>query len=267
MQKLKSEHMTQPLHLRIDDRGVCWLTLNRPQCANALNAELVQQLSAALDRVRKDTSIRLLVLSGQGEVFCSGADLKNMQQLAVAEMSINQADAFELASLLEELASLSVPTLARVNGPAYGGAVGLIAACDIAIANNASNFAFSEVRLGLVPAVIAPYVIAAIGLRHARRWVLTGQRFDAEQAEMMGLLHQSVSAERLDEAVEQQVELLLKGGPQAQRQAKQLFNEWQKASPMAKQDTAELLAGIRASQEGREGLAAFIEKRQPGWVK
>jgi len=190
-----------------------------------------------------------------------------MQQLAAADMTVNQSDAFELALLLEDLASLPVPTLARVNGPAYGGAIGLIAACDIAIACNTANFAFSEVRLGLVPAVIAPYVIAAIGLRQARRWVLTGQRFDAEQAQAMGLLHQLVTADALDEAVEQQIQSLLKGGPQAQRQAKQLFNEWLKASPMAKQDTAELLADIRASSEGREGIDAFLMKRKPGWVK
>jgi len=259
--------MTQPLHIRTDDRGVCWLTLNRPHRANALNGELVQQLSAALAGIRADSSIRLLVLSGQGEVFCSGADLQSMQQLAAADMTVNQSDAFELALLLEGLASLPVPTLARVNGPAYGGAIGLIAACDIAIASNTANFAFSEVRLGLVPAVIAPYVIAAIGLRQARRWVLTGQRFDAKQAQTMGLLHQLVTADALDEAVEQQIQLLLQGGPQAQRQAKQLFNEWLKASPMAKQDTAELLADIRASSEGREGIDAFLTKRKPGWVK
>jgi len=265
MQKSISEHMTQPLHRFIDDRGVCWLTLNRPHCANALNGELVQQLSAALAQIRSDASIRVLVLSSQGEVFCSGADLQSMQQMAAADMAVNQSDAFELALLLEDLASLPVPTLARINGPAYGGAIGLIAACDIAIASKTANFAFSEVRLGLVPAVIAPYVIAAMGLRQARRWFLTGQRFDAEQAQTMGLLHQRVSGDGLDDVVGQQVELLLKGAPQAQKQAKQLLNEWLKTSPMAKQDTAELLADIRASQEGREGVDAFLTKRKPGW--
>jgi len=261
------QQMTQPLHIRTDDRGVCWLTLNRPHCANALNGELVQQLSAALAGIRADSSIRVLVLSGQGEVFCSGADLKSMQQMAAADIAVNQSDAFELALLLEDLASLPVPTLARINGPAYGGAIGLIAACDIAIASHTASFAFSEVRLGLVPAVIAPFVLAAMGLRQARRWILTCQRFGAEQAQSMGLLHQLVSADALDETVEQQIQYLLKGGPQAQRQAKQLLNEWLKNSPMAKQDTAELLADIRASSEGREGLAAFAEKRSPRWVK
>lgn len=262
-----SQQMTQPLHIRTDERGVCWLTLNRPHCANALDSDLVQQLSIALAQVRSDSAVRLLVVSGQGEVFCSGADLQSMQQLAVADMSVNQSDAFELALLLEDLASLPVPTLARVNGPAYGGGIGLIAACDIAIASSSANFVFSEVRLGLVPAVIAPYVIAAIGLRQARRWFLTGDSFDGEQAFSMGLLHQLVSGDGLDDAVEQQIKLLLKGGPQAQRQAKQLLNEWLKASPMAKEDTAELLADIRASEEGREGLAAFLEKRSPGWLR
>lgn len=263
---MMSQQMTQPLHIRTDDRGVCWLTLNRPHCANALNSDLVQQLSTALAQIRSDSTVRLLVLSGQGEVFCSGADLQNMQGMAAADMAVNQNDAFELALLLEDLASLPVPTLARINGPAYGGAIGLIAACDIAIASSSANFAFSEVRLGLVPAVIAPYVIAAIGLRQARRWFLTGQRFDGEQALSMGLLHQLVLGNELDDDVEQQIKLLLKGGPQAQRQVKRLLSEWLKSSPMAKQDTAELLADIRASQEGREGLAAFIEKRPPRWL-
>lgn len=265
MKKLLSEQMQQPLHRVVDERGVCWLTLNRPHCANALNGELVQQLSAVLAQIRNDASIRVLVLSGQGKVFCSGADLQNMQQMAAADMAINQGDAFELALLLEDLASLPVPTLARINGPAYGGAIGLIAACDIAIAINTANFAFSEVRLGLVPAVIAPYVIAAIGLRQARRWFLTAQRFDTEQAQSMGLLHQRVSGDELDNAVEQQLELLMMGGPQAQKRAKQLLNEWLKTSPMAKEDTAELLADMRVSQEGREGVDAFLTKRKAGW--
>lgn len=267
MQKPLSEQMQQPLHRFIDERGVCWLTLNRPHCANALNGELVQQLSAALAQIRSDASIRMLVLSGQGEVFCSGADLQHMQQMAAADMAINQSDAFELALLLEDLASLPVPTLARINGPAYGGAIGLIAACDIAIASNTAKFAFSEMRLGLVPAVIAPYVIAAVGLRQARRWFLTAQPFDAKQAESMGLLHQRVSGDGLDDAVAQQLELLLKGGPQAQKQVKRLLNEWLKTSPMVKEDTAELLADIRASQEGREGVDAFLTKRKARWQR
>ncbi|MEH6358710.1 MAG: enoyl-CoA hydratase-related protein [Pseudomonadales bacterium] len=266
MQKPINEHMKQPLHICIDDRGVCWLTLNRPHCANALDSDLVQQLSAALARIRCDSSMRLLILSGQGEVFCSGADLQSMQQLAAADMGVNQSDAFELALLLEDLASLPVPTLARINGAAFGGGIGLIAACDIAIASNAASFAFSEVRLGLVPAVIAPYAIAAIGLRQARRWFLSGERFDGEQALAMGLLHQLVSNDELDDAVEQQIKLLLKGGPQSQGQAKQLLNEWLKSSPVAKEDTAELLADIRASGEGREGIDAFLAKRKPGWL-
>jgi len=262
-----NEHMKEPLHITTDSRGVCQLILNRPRRANALDADLIQQLSSALAQVRDDPAIRVLILSGQGEQFSSGADLQWMQQMAAADFSVNQNDAFELALLLEDLALLPKPTLARVNGPAYGGAVGLIAACDIAIASSSACFTFSEVRLGLVPAVIAPYVIAAIGQRQARRWFLTAKTLDAALAQQLGLVHQLVSSEEMENTVEQEIQSLLKGGPQAQQQVKQLLNEWLKSSPLAKEETAELLAEIRASVEGREGLSAFMEKRQPRWLK
>ena len=152
--------MKEPLHITTDARGVCRLTLNRPQCANALDGDLIHQLLSVFVQLRTDPALRLLILSGQGDFFSSGADLQWMQQMAAADERTNHTDALELALLLEELASLPVPTLARVNGPAYGGAIGLIAACDIAIASSSARFTFSEVRLGLVPAVIAPYVMS-----------------------------------------------------------------------------------------------------------
>ena len=176
------EHLKQPLHISTDARGVCTLTLNRPQRGNALDGELVAQLLNALAQLRADASIRVVILAAEGDLFCSGVDLQWMQQMALADFNSNQADALVLARLLQQFALLPVPTLAHVNGPAYGGAIGLIAACDIAIACSSASFTFSEVRLGLVPAVITPYVIAAIGLRQTRRWFLTGKSVDAPVA-------------------------------------------------------------------------------------
>lgn len=259
--------MKEPLHMTIDARGVCRLTLNRPQCANALDGELVHQLLSAVIQLRSEPALRLVILSGQGELFSSGVDLHWMQKMAMADEKTNHTDALELALLLEELASLPVPTLARVNGPAYGGAIGLIAACDIAVASRSAHFTFSEVRLGLVPAVIAPYVIATIGQSQVRRWFLTGQTFDAAQAQQLGLVHQLVSTDDLDDAVEQEVQCLLTGGPQAQAKIKLLMNEWLNLSPLASEDTAELLANIRASEEALNGIAAFLGKCKPGWIK
>jgi len=264
---MMSQQMTQPLHITTDAHGVCRLTLNRPQYANALDGDLIHQLLSVIVQLRSDPALRLLILSGRGDFFSSGADLHWMQQMAAADEKTNHTDALELALLLEELASLPVPTLARVNGPAYGGAIGLIAACDIAIASSSASFTCSEVRLGLIPAVIAPYVIAAIGQRQARRWFLTGKTFEATLAQQMGLVHQLVLPDELDEAVEHETQTLLKGGPQAQAQVKQLTNEWLSMSPLSSEDTARLLAEVRASGEGREGLAAFIEKRKPEWLK
>lgn len=259
--------MKEPLDIAIDPRGVCQLTLNRPGRANSLDGELVQQLSAALAQVRSDSEIRLLVLTGQGGVFCSGADLQWMQKMADSDVATNEKDAFELALVLDELAQLPVPTIARINGSAFGGAIGLICACDIAIANDGADFTFSEVRLGLMPAVIAPYVIAAIGLRQTRRWFLSGETMGSKEAEQFGLVHRLVPANGLDDGVEQYIQLLLKGGPKAQKHLKDMMHQWFRQSPYSKEDTAELLAEIRTSDEGREGLKAFLEKRKPRWSR
>ncbi|MEZ5524949.1 MAG: enoyl-CoA hydratase-related protein [Pseudomonadales bacterium] len=257
--------MKEPLDINIDPRGVCQLTLNRPQRGNALDGSLVQQLSAALAHIRSDPVIRVVILTGQGASFCSGADLQWMQRMAEADFATNESDAFELALLLEDFAQLPLPTVARVNGPAYGGANGLISACDVAIACDSAVFTFSEVRLGLVPVVIAPYVVTAMGLRQARRWLLSAEAMDSAEAVRLGLVHQVVADSNLDEAVEKQVQLLLKGGPNAQAKLKAILNEWQKAAPFEKEDLAGLLAEIRTSCEGQEGLKAFLEKRKPRW--
>lgn len=259
--------MKEPLDIAIDPRGVCQLTLNRPGHGNSLDGELVQKLSAAFAQVCSDSEIRLVVLTGQGAVFCSGADLQWMQQMADADAATNKKDAFELALMLDELAKLPVPTIARVNGSAFGGAIGLICACDIAIASNEANFTFSEVRLGLMPAVIAPYVIAAMGLRQTRRWFLSGETMSSKQARQLGLVHQLVAADGLDDGIEQQIQLLLMGGPKSQKHLKGMMHEWFRQSSYSKEGAAELLAEIRASDEGREGLNAFLEKREPRWSR
>lgn len=267
MTSAMSDQQTALLQWRCDARGIYWLTLNRPQRANALNGELVSQLAAVISRIKQDQHARLMVLTGQGDVFCGGADLTEMQRMADASPSYSRQDALSLALMLESLASLPVPTLARVNGSAYGGAIGLIAACDIAIACDSSRFAFSEVTLGLLPAVITPYVVAAIGLRQTQRWFLSGEGFSAQQAFAMGLVHRLLPAENLDEGINQQLTCLLNGGPQAQRALKRWLAQWRDGEPASAERCAEQLADIRSTEEAHEGLSAFFEKRQPQWVK
>lgn len=257
--------------LAIDRRGaVLHLTLDRPQRHNAFNAELIAALTQALEQAADDGSLRALVLAGSGPSFSAGADVDWMAEQARASDTQNQADARALARLMRSLDSLPLPTIAAIHGAAYGGGVGLAACCDIAIASDDARFALSEVRLGLLPAVISPYVVAAIGPRQARRWFATGQPFDAAQALHMGLVHQVVPAAGLDEAVQAQLRLLLQAAPRASGLTKQLVADVQRnAGNPAAQDhhNAALIAALRAAAEGREGLAAFLEKRQPNWVQ
>ncbi len=253
------------LKMHIDTRGVCTLTLNRRKRANALNGELVGRLVMALDQVRADPDVRLLILSGAGDVFCSGMDLHWVRKMAEADFYLNYDDAEQLARVLDRLAGLDVPTLARVNGPAFGAGIGLIAACDIALAASTARFSFREVRLGLVPAVIAPYIITAVGKRQAQRWILTGMDFDARAAKRAGLVHKRVPPKRLDHAVQREAEKLLLGGPAALLEAKALFACCVAPQSISPQKLAARLAEIRTSPEGREGVHAFIEKRKPDW--
>ena len=247
-----------------------WVTLNRPQVHNAFDDALIAALTDAFEQAAGDPAVRNVVLTGSGSCFSAGADLNWMRDMATASEEDNRNDSLRLARLMRTLQFLAKPTIARVNGAAYGGGVGLVACCDIAIGVDSAKFALSEVKLGLVPAVISPYVIAAIGLREARRLFITGEVFDAATASRIGLLHASVSASDLDEAIERQLYLLAKAGPNAQREAKQLAlrvggNDEAQAERLDASN-AELIARLRISEEGQHGLAAFLDKRAPRWV-
>lgn len=245
------------------------ITLNRPAVHNAFDDALIASLTATLAQVDADESVRAVVLTGESASFSAGADLNWMRGMASASEAENRADSERLAALMHRLQFLSKPTIARVNGAAYGGGVGLIACCDIAIGVFGTKFSLSEVKLGLVPAVISPYVAAAIGPRHARRLFVTGEVFDASHAQRIGLLHEVVPADELDNAVSNAVALLWPGGPVAQREAKilALAMAGQTADEAHRVDiqNAALIARLRVSAEGQEGLQAFLEKRGPTW--
>jgi methylglutaconyl-CoA hydratase len=250
-----------------DPRGIARVTLNRPERHNALDARSISELHRRLERLGADPAVRIVVLQGAGASFCAGADLDYMKSLAEADEHRNFAEALALAQLLETLATLPKPTVAKVNGNAFGGGVGLIACCDVAVGAESTRFALTEVRLGLVPATISPYVVAAIGERASRRLFLTGERLDASQARACGLLHECVRAEELDAAVERVCDDLLRGGPQAQREAKELLREVARGGEGEdlQRSTSARLARLRVSHEAQEGMSAFLEKRAPKW--
>jgi methylglutaconyl-CoA hydratase len=252
-------------HILTDIRedGVATVTLNRADVHNAFNDAVIADLTDALCRLGDDDKVRAVVLRAEGKSFSAGADLGWMQRMAGYRHAENLADAGALAELMRVLNFLPKPTVARVQGAAFGGGVGLVACCDIAIASDAAAFSLSEVRLGLIPAVISPYVVAAIGERAARRYFLTAERFDAAEALRIGLVHQVVPAGELDAAVDAILTRLSEGGPAAQRAAKVAHRP---VDAGLIHDTAERIATIRASSEGREGLAGFLEKRKPAWM-
>jgi methylglutaconyl-CoA hydratase len=248
-------------------RGVLWITLNRPDVHNAFDDRLIDALTAELARAGNDASVRAVVLTGAGKSFSAGADLTWMRRTAAYTEAENLADAKALAKLMSTLNELPKPTVARVNGAALGGGTGLVACCDIAIACETAVFGTTEVRLGLIPAVIGPYVLAAIGPRQARRLMLTGERVVAVEARRIGLVHEVVRAAELDAAVERVLDDLLKGGPEALAAAKRLIRELAGRpvdAPLIDQ-TAQRIAVLRAAPEAREGVGAFLEKRSPHW--
>ena len=251
--------------------GVARVSLNRPAVHNAFDDGLIAELTATLEALDRDPSVRAVVLSGNGNTFSAGADLNWMRGMAAASEADNREDSLRLAKLMRTLNFLGKPTLARVNGSAYGGGVGLVACCDIAIGVDGAKFSLSEVKLGLVPAVISPYVIAAIGARQARRLFLGAEVFDAREAERIGLLQQCVAPAQLDEAVDRSLHWLGKGGPQAQKEAKRLALRVAGMTPESAErldsENAALIARLRVSTEGQEGLNAFLEKRAPNWAR
>ena len=259
-----------PAILVTDHGATRRIALNRPDVHNAFDDRLIAELTDAVIDAGKDSSVRALVLTGTGASFSAGADLNWMRGMASASEEDNREDSLRLAALVRTLQFCPKPTVARVNGAAYGGGVGLIAACDIAISAESAKFGLSEVKLGLVPAVISPYVVAAIGVRQARRLFLTGEIFDAAEACRIGLLHRVVPAEALDETVESTLRLLAKAGPQAQREAKRLALRMggidEANAGRVDGENAELIARLRVSDEGQEGLGAFLDKRAPNWT-
>ena len=247
--------------------GVGRITLNRPEVHNAFDDVLIAELDAALGELGEDRAVRVVVLAGNGKSFSAGADLNWMRRMAGSGHAENVADALKLGDLLARLARLPKPVVAVVQGPAYGGGVGLVAACDIAIAGEAASFMLSEVKLGLIPAVISPHVVRAIGARQARRYFLTAERIDAARALALGLVHQVVADDALAAAAQALIDRLLANGPAAMAAAKSLIDAVadRPLDQAMIEDTARRIAETRAGAEGREGIAAFLDKRQPRW--
>jgi methylglutaconyl-CoA hydratase len=260
-----------PIYTSIDvavRNAVAIVVLNRPEVHNAFNETLIAELTAALRALEGDASVRAIVLAGAGESFCAGADLNWMKKMAAFSPAQNLADAKALATMLATLDTLSKPTIARVHGAVFGGGVGLVACCDIAIGAQDAVFSCSEARLGLIPATICPYVIAAIGTRAARRYFLSAERFEAAEAYRLGLLHDLALPGELDERVNDLLGTLLTAGPKAQAECKALLRATANRPIDARMiaDTAQRIARVRSSPEGREGVAAFLAKRKASWV-
>jgi methylglutaconyl-CoA hydratase len=249
--------------------GIACITLNRPAKRNALDRGTVAALTAELHRCAADPAVRVVQLTGAGKIFCAGADLAEMQEQAGAAESANLADAEQLAALFALLDSLPKPTLARVNGDGYGGALGLLAACDIVVAVDEAKFAFTEVRLGIIPAVISPFVLGKIGERAARRYFLTAETLSATDLLRLGLAHEVVPEDLLDSSCTRFTEALLKGAPGAQAEAKTLIRDMAQSRPTeraaAALEAAARLARLRTQAEAQEGFAAFFAKRRPTW--
>jgi methylglutaconyl-CoA hydratase len=266
---LIDEHPGQDQSVRItlDRNGRADLVINRPDKHNAFNESVISSLLCGLQRLKYHPRIRVLVLRSEGQHFSAGADLNWMRKLGQSSHAENLHDAGELARLMIQLDEFHCPVIARVQGIAFGGAVGLIACCDIAIGTPSSRFSLSEVRLGLAPAVISPYVNRAIGPRAMRRYTLTAEVFDAAAALQLGLLHRIVALESLDAAISEQVKGLLLNSPAAMRRAKFLLQsiDQQPISKELTELTIQTIADLRVSEDGQEGLSAFLEKRAPAW--
>ncbi|MGM0983412.1 MAG: enoyl-CoA hydratase/isomerase family protein [Pseudomonadota bacterium] len=264
--------MTQTYsRLTIDDRSVAWLTLERPDVHNAFDDSLIAELNAHLERLHdaaRHGEVRAVVLGSEGKSFSAGADLNWMKRMVEYDVDDNIADSRKLAALMHGLDTLPCPTVCRVQGAAFGGAVGLAACCDIVIASEKAKFCLSEVKIGLSPAVISPYVQRALGERQARRYALTAEVMDAPTAQALGLAHRVVEPETLDDAVATMLDTLLAGSPQAQRATKALLAEVARApdSKATREHTCQVISELRVSAEGQEGLASFFEKRRPAWI-
>lgn len=253
---------------QINANGIATIILNKPEKHNAFDDAIIQSLTETLINLNNDAAIRVVILKAHGKNFCAGADLAWMQRMANYTEQENLNDSIKLASLMRTLNFLTKPTIALVQGATIGGGVGLIACCDIVIAENEASFCFSEVKIGLIPAVISPYVIQAMGARAARRYFLTAESFTAKTAYQLGLVHDVVSSEQLDQAAEKFSQLLLQNSPTAISTAKQLITDVA-AQPINDElihETAKRIAAIRVSAEGQAGLKAFLTKQPAPWV-
>jgi methylglutaconyl-CoA hydratase len=255
------------LDLRFD-AGVSTVTLNRPDVRNAFNDEVIAEVTAVFLELGHRPEVRCVVLAASGTAFCAGADLNWMKRMASYSRDENLDDATALARMLEVIYQCPKPTIAKVQGDVYAGGLGLVAACDIAIAADTAHYCVSEVRIGLIPATISPYLIRAIGARAAHRWFLTAERFGAAQATACGLVHEAVPAGDLDARVAALAHTLVQAGPEAIKACKTLLHDvaGQEMSDSLLQDTAERIADIRVTPEGREGIGAFLDKRKPNWL-
>ena len=254
--------------LSFDSERVATLWLDRPHKHNAFDDDMIAQLTAACERVAADPKLRVMILASKGRNFSAGADLGWMQRMAEYNYEDNLRDAGALAQLMQTLNTLPQATIARVQGAAFGGAVGLVSCCDMAVASPDARFCLSEVKLGLIPATISPYVIAAIGSRAARRYFTTAEAFDADTARQLGLVSELAAEDALDETIARWTAALLANGPLAVSGAKQLVAEVadKEVTPALIKHTCERIASIRVSTEGQEGLQAFLQKRRPNWM-
>lgn len=253
----------------VREAGVATIWMNRPDVHNAFNAQLIADLTAACIELDAEDAVRAVVLAGRGKSFSAGADLNWMKAAGEASEAENFADAMKLAGMLRTLAEMKKPTIARVHGAALGGGMGLASACDICIAGDKAVFATSEVKFGIIPSAISPYVIRAIGERQAYRYFQTAERINAARAADLGLAHEAVASEELDAKVKEVVEALLQGGPKSQAAAKDLIRAVanRPVSDAVVEDTARRIASLRATPEAKEGLAAFLDKRPAAWIE
>ena len=257
-----------PDFLEIERRGpALWLWLNRPQLRNALNDLVLNSISNALKAAEKDPACRVVILAGRGAAFCAGGDLARMERAATMTQTRSKAEAGRFAKLLYRMHTYPKPLIARVHGAAYAGGMGLAAACDLLVAAEDAEFCLPEVKIGLVPAMISPYIVRAIGEQQARRYVLTGERLAAREAHRLGFVHECVPLAELDACVEKFAQQLAQCGPGALARSKELLRKVAKApiSPRLGETTARVLAETRTGGEAREGIRAFLEKRRPRW--
>jgi len=255
----------ETIRLEIKDK-VAWVILNRPEVRNAFNATMISEMTEVFKVINNQGYLRVVVVTGEGKGFCAGADLNWMKGVVNYSYDENLQDSQNLSDMFELMANCPLPTIARVNGPAIGGGAGMVAVCDIVIASENAVFSLSEVKLGLVPACISPYVIRRMGDKNCREYFLTGERLTAGKAYLAGLVNQVVTEDKLNETVENRVKQLISSGPNALAWCKQLLD---KVPPMNQKEygvyTAEVITKLRMSDEGQEGMKAFFEKRKPKW--